>query len=181
MVNITNVNIAGTMERIILIIFSPFQDGWIASLRFSFIVISLIIFFYIIYLLNKNTWLKRLCLEDWTEFFTWKAFGIKTAEKSWRKTKDRLLAGREHEYKMAVIEADNILSDILSKMEYGAGSDIETLNSLPIAIFPNIEGVKWAHGLNESISHDPDFRLSLEEARKAMDIYERFFIDAEIL
>jgi hypothetical protein len=66
-------------------------------------------------------------------------------------------------------------------MEYGSGSDMETLNSLPIAIFPNIEEVKWAHGLNESIAHDPDFRLSIEDARKAMDIYEKFFIDAEIL
>jgi hypothetical protein len=41
--------------------------------------------------------------------------------------------------------------------------------------------VKWAHGLNESIAHDPDYRLSFEEAKKALDIYEKFFIDLEIL
>lgn len=162
-------------------IFRQTQEPWVSSLKFSFIVISLFIFFYIVYLLNKNTWLKRLILEDLAEFFTWKAFGIKTEEKNWRKIKDRLLTGQEHEYKMAVIEADNILSDILHKMEYGSGSDIGTLNSLPTLVFPNVEEVKWAHSLNESIAHDPDFRLSIEDARKAIDAYEKFFIDSEIL
>jgi len=169
------------MERIILFVFAPYQEGWIASLRFSLVVISLIIIGGLIYLLNKNTWLKRLILEDLEEFFTWKAFGIKTEEKAWRKIKDRLLSGQEHEYKLAVVEADNMLSDILHKMEYGSGSDIETLNSLPKTVFLNIEEIIWAHKLNETIAHDPDYRLSTEEARKALDAYEKFFIDAEIL
>lgn len=181
MINIGNINVGDLLERITLIIFSPFQEGWVVSLKFSFIVISLIIFFWILYLMNKNTWFQRIYLEDVTELMTWKAFGIKTVEKSWRKIKDRLLTDQEYEYKMAVIEADNILSDILKKMEYGSGSDMETLSSLPTAIFLNLEEVKWAHGLNESIAHDPDFRLSIEDARKALGAYEKFFIDAEIL
>jgi hypothetical protein len=181
MINIGNINVSDLVNRIMVFIFERSQEGWVSSLKFSFIVISLFIFFYIIYLLIKNTWLKRLVLEDLAEFFTWKAFGLKTEEKVWRKIKDRLLTGQEHEYKMAVIEADNILSGILHKMEYGSGSDIGTLNSLPTLVFPNVEEVKWAHGLNESIAHDPDFRLSIEDARKALDAYEKFFIDSEIL
>jgi hypothetical protein len=181
MINIGNVNIGNLMERIILFIFGPSQQGWVASVRFSFMVIFLIILGALIYILNKNTWLQRLILEDWEEFLTWKAFGIKTEEKLWRKIKDRLLTGQEYEYKMAVIEADNMLSEILKKMEYGSGSDIETLNSLPPMVFPNIEEIKWAHSLNESIAHDPDFRLSTEDTRKALDAYEKFFIDAEVL
>jgi len=169
------------MERIIVFILTPDQPLWVHSLRFGLIVISFILVFYLIFLLNKNTWLKRLILEDWEEFLTWKAFGIKTEEKSWRRIKDRLLTDQEHEYKMAVMEADNMLSDIIHKMEYGAKADVETLNSLPATVFLNIEEVKWAHSLNESIAHDPDFRLSTEDARKALDAYEKFFIDAEIL
>lgn len=181
MFNIADLNPGELIQKILIFILSPFQHGWMDSLRFSFLVVSLILAAYLIYLLSKNTWLKRLFIEDYIELWTWKAYGIRSHEKAWRKIKDRLLTRNEHECKMAIMEADNMLSETLSKMEYGSKADIETLNTLPVSIFPNIEDVKWAHSLNESIAHDPDYRLSMEDAKKALDAYEKFFIDLEIL
>jgi len=55
------------------------------------------------------------------------------------------------------------------------------LKTLPTAIFSNLEEVKLAHTLHENIVHDPDFRLSPDEAKKAIAAYEKFFVDSEIL
>jgi len=168
-------------NTIILYLLNPPMTGWLYNLRFAFIIISLVLFIGLIFLLMKNTWLKRLFIEDWIEFFTWKAFGIKTAEKDWKKIKERLNAGQESEYKLAVIEADNMLEGVLKKMEYGGTTLAEVLKTLPTAIFSNLEEVKLAHTLHENIVHDPDFRLSPDEAKKAIAAYEKFFIDSEIL
>lgn len=180
MVNI-NINTENLPQDIISFILSPPKERWLFDLRFSFIAISFFLFVGLIILLFKNAWLKRLFIEDWREFFTWQAFGIKTAEKEWKKIKERLNTGQEPEYKLAIVEADNILNDVLKKMEYGAGISAEVLNILPPAIFPNLEEIKLAHNLHENIVHDPDFRLSPDDAKKAIAAYEKFFIDSEVL
>jgi hypothetical protein len=66
-------------------------------------------------------------------------------------------------------------------MEYRGKEINEILNKLSPTAVPFLEEIKWAHNIHECIVQDPDFRLSLDDTKKAMDIYEKFFIDAEVL
>lgn len=173
--------VSNLKETIMTYLFSPPMTGWLYNLRFAFIAISSIFFIALVFFLLKNTFLWRLFIEDWLEFFTWQAFGVKTAEKTWRKVKARLSTGQEPEYKLAVIEADKILANILKKMEYKEKTSSEILDKIPATLFPGLEEVKWAHNIHESVVHDPDFRLSLDDAKKALAAYEKFFTDSETL
>jgi len=168
-------------EIILTYLFSPPMTGCFSNLRLAFIIISLIFLVLLVILLFKNTFLWRLFIEDWMEFFTWKAFGISMIERTWEKIKKRLNTGQESEYKLAIIEADKILGDVLKRMEYSGKEVNEILNRLSASVFPYLDEIKWAHNIHECIIHDPDFRLSLDDTKKAMDIYEKFFIDAEVL
>lgn len=159
----------------------PFDEKWLFDLRFAFLIISFILSIAIIYLLFTNTWLERLFIEDWKEFFTWKAFGYKTAESEWRKIRERLNTNSEPEYKLALIEADNMLSDALKKMEYSGENIAGILDKLPSSVFPSVEGLKWAHCIHENIINDPDCRLGLNDAKNAISAYEKFFTDLEVL
>jgi len=162
-------------------LFSPPMTGLLYNLRFAFIIISSVFVIALVFFLLKNNFLWRWFIEDWIEFFSWGAFGIKATDKDWEKVKKRLNTGQEPEYKLAVIEADKILTGILKKMEYKEKTPTEILEKIPATLFPGLEEVKWAHNLHESVIHDPDFRLNLEDAKKALAAYEKFFVDLEVL
>ncbi len=119
-------------------------------------------------------------MHDWAEFLTFRPFGAVKIEKGWLKIKARVDTGLESEYKLAVMEGDIMLDDILKKMGYHGETLGERLNSLTIATLPNIERIKEAHQTRNNIIHDPDYRLSLDETRKVLDVFEQAFRDLEV-
>lgn len=167
------------MENIISFINLPQSVGWIAVLKIVFLFLSLFLFGSIIFFLFKNSWLRHLFFYDMAEFLTYRPFGVKRIEKAWNKIIGRLETGLESEYKLAVIEADSMLDDILKRMGYGGETLGERLKNLTSATLPNIEGLKESHQIRNNIIHDPDYRLSLDEARKIMANYEQAFRDLQ--
>lgn len=165
------------MENIIL--YSQF-DGFFLYLKIIFIALALIILGFIIVLLLKTTWLKRRFLEDWTEFFIYRPFGVKKTFKQWAKISKRLETAREAEYKLALIEADSLLNDNLTKIGYKGESIGEILKQLDSDILPNIDQVWEAHKTRNNVVHDPDYRLTLEEAKKVIAVYEQALRDLEM-
>ncbi len=103
--------------------------------------------------------------------------GIK---KRWQEIEAMLDRHGEMNYKLAVMEGDIMLDDILKKMGYHGETLGERLNSLTIATLPNIERIKEAHQTRNNIIHDPDYRLSLDETRKVLDVFEQAFRDLEV-
>jgi len=85
----------------------------------------------------------------------------------------------ESEYKLAVIEADNMVNETLKRMGYGGESLGERLEKLTAATLSNIEEIKEAHQVRNNIIHDPNYRLSLDDARKVLSIFEKAFKDLE--
>ena len=83
-------------------ILHPPQQGLLLDVRNFFLYASLFFFIFIIFLLFKNTWLKRLIIEDWWEFLHMRSYKTRTIEKEWRRIKDRMESGHESEYKLAL-------------------------------------------------------------------------------
>lgn len=161
---------------------SPSLTSWFLILKIIFILFSLILFGFIIFALSGgSTWFKRLVIWDLQEILTFRPFGVRKLVRQWLKIKARLDTGIESEYKLAIIEVDSILDDILKRMGYGGETLGERLNKLTIASLSNLEEVREAHQIRNNIVHDPDYRLSLDEARKAMSAYERALTDLQAL
>lgn len=170
-----------TFDEIIQFIISPQITGWLLILKIIFITISLIFIGFIIFTQIKTSWLKYLTLRDLQEFLTYRPFGLRRIEKEWQKIKGRLETEMESEWKLAVIEADKIMDDILNRMGFGGASLGERLDKLTAVSLPNIEEVREAHKIRNNIIHDPTYRLTLEEAQRVITIYEKALTDLQAL
>lgn len=169
------------MENIISKITSLEIQSSLFLLKILFIVFSLLFLVFIIFALFKTSWFKRILLWDLLEILTYRPFGVRKIAKQWAKITARLETGIESEAKLAVIEADSMLDDILKRMGYGGETLGERLKNLTSAVIPNIEEVWEAHKIRNNIVHDPDYRLSLDEARKTLSIYEKALTDLQAL
>lgn len=169
------------MENLIQFITSPSFSGWFLILKIIFIIFALLLFAFIIFALIRTTWLKRILLWDLSEILTYRPHGARKIVKQWAKITARLETGMESEAKLAVIEADSMLDDTLKRMGYGGETLGDRLKKLTSATIPNIAEVEEAHKTRNNIVHDPDYRLSLDEARKIIAIYEKALTDLQAL
>ena len=87
----------------------------------------------------------------------------------------------ESEHKLAIIEAEGLLDDIFKKMGFLGEAIGDRLKQITPSQLENIEEIREAHKIRNNIVHDPDYRLSLEEAKKAFEIYEKALINLEAL
>lgn len=97
--------------------------------------------------------------------------------KEWKAVLKKLEAGDESNLKLAVIEADKILDNILKKINYPGENMGERLKHITPAQIANIEAVWQAHKIRNNIVHDPDFRLTRSDAENAVKIYQRALED----
>lgn len=167
------------INDIISFIFNPAFTGWLLFLKILLIILSLILSGFIIFVLIKTSWLKRMLIWDIVEFFSFRPYGIRKVEKDWAKITARLETDLESEWKLATIEADSILNDILMKMGFAGETLGERLDRLTIATLPNLQQIREAHKIRNNIVHDPDYRVSLDEAKMAVGIYEQALRDLQ--
>ncbi|MFA4999028.1 MAG: hypothetical protein WC514_03385 [Candidatus Paceibacterota bacterium] len=162
-------------------IINPHFTGWLLVFK----IFCFLLFFgflgFIIFALIRTTWFRRVFLWDMQEFMTYRAYGTRRMEKQWAKVKARLQAGTESEYKLAIIEADSMMDDILKRMGYGGSSLGERLEKLTSATLHNISDVGEAHKIRNNIVHDPDYRLSLDEVKDVIAIFEKALVNLQAL
>ncbi len=163
------------LKDIISFIFYPEFSGWFLIVKIVFMAISAFFLIFIILALIKTSWLKYLFLYDLFEFITYRPFGLKKMEKSWKKVVAKLDTGLESEYKLAIIEADNILNDTLKAMGFSGESLGQRLEKITPATITNIEEVKQAHQVRNDIIHDPNYKLSSDQAKKILLVFEKTF------
>ena len=158
----------------------PFYQ-WLAIMRIIFIAVFLFFLFWIIYFISKTSWFRLIILEDAVEIFTYRPFGSRKIIKQWNKIKRRLEIGLESENKLAIIEADSMLNDVLEKMGFVGETLEERLKRLTLDSLSNIEEIWEVHKIRNNIVHDPDYKLSLDESRKTISIYEKALINLQAL
>ena len=157
-----------------------FQNSLI-FFKIIFLLISLFFLIVIFFFLSKTQYLKLMYFQNWKEFLTYRAYGARRMIKVWEKIIKRLEGAQESEYKLAVIEADETLNDVLEKIGFTGQTIEERLGKLTPEVLPNIDQLKEAHQVRDNILHDPDFRLGLEKAKKTLDVYEKSLRDLEVI
>lgn len=167
------------INNIISFIFNPTFTGWLLFLKILFIILSLILSGFIILALIKSSWLKRMFILDIVEFFSFRPYGMRKVEKDWAKITARLETGLESEWKLAIIEVDSISNDILMRMGFAGETLGERLDRLTTVTLPNLQQIRQAHKIRNNIVHDPDYRVSLDEAKRVVAIYEQALKDLQ--
>jgi len=160
------------IEDMISFLVSPNFTGPLLIVKVGFLAAGIILLTGIIFVLLRTEWLKRLFVQDWIEFTTYKMLGARKLAKTWGRITDRLKTANEAEYKLAIIEADNVLENILKRLGYSGETFVDKLKTIGAALLPNLDEVIRAHQVRDKIVYDPDYLLTLDEAREILGIYE---------
>ncbi|MFH1643146.1 MAG: hypothetical protein ABH967_00695 [Patescibacteria group bacterium] len=138
-----------------------------------FFGISTIIFFF------KTSWFEEVFLRDFIEIWTYSPHWKRGAKSKWNKIIKRLKKGKEAELKLAVIDADQMLADVLNKIGYPGETLSESLAKIDVETLTNLEEVKEAHKIASNVMHDPDYDLDINSAEKVLRAYKNALISLE--
>lgn len=94
----------------------------------------------------------------------------------WKKVLDYLFSANENDWKLAIIEADSMLFDLLGQMGFKSDNLGDRLKEANQANFKNINLAWEVHNIRNKIAHEgSSFELSLHEAKRVIALYEQIF------
>jgi hypothetical protein len=110
---------------------------------------------------------------------------IKTSKKSdvmkWQKIANRLLTDDEKQYRAAILEADQFVYEILEIQGYSGGNFAERISQIPPGSFSSLETIRVVHDLSRKIVLDEKLRITKEQAQNALNVYEKFLKETDVL
>lgn len=126
----------------------------------------------IIYILAKSRIL-GLTMEKYMDILGAAKLPKRRIVKGWKQVSRRLKKMDEAQYKLAIIEADKMLDEILKISGYIGETMADRLKQLTPAQLSNLEEIWQVHKIRNQIVHEPDFKLNQAEAAYAISIYEK--------
>lgn len=94
----------------------------------------------------------------------------------WKKVLDYLFSVNENDWKLAIIEADSMLFDLLTQIGFKGESIGDKLKEANLASFKGINSAWEVHNVRNKIAHEgSSFELSLHEAKRIVALYEEIF------
>ena len=141
--------------------------------KIVFIGFSVLFIAFMGYFLTASSYLRYHVFFDIASFLNlMPAKGQKIA-REWRKIEKRFEAGGEYNYKLAVIEADDLLRDILAEKGYKGKSFDESISKASKFQLPNMEEIMDAHKKRNLMVHDPNYKPEKENVSRLLKVYER--------
>jgi hypothetical protein len=105
----------------------------------------------------------------------------KKLREKWNRIVSRLDSGNESEYKVAVIEADNLIDEILGEMGYKGENLSEKLEGISEGEIETKIDIIQGHEVRNRIIHDEGFVLDKNKARETLDNFANFLRYFEVL
>ncbi len=177
--------IIGNMDVVvndfIQFLLNPGSSSWFLTIKFIFLSVNLFFIIFIIYALINTKWIKRLIIWDMIEYLTYRSHAVSRIDKDWSRIEAMFARGTESDAKLALIEADTVLNDVLQAQGYSGDSLTDKLQKMSADILDNLADVKKVHETVSNIIHDPTYHLSVSEAKKIIDVYEKTLIDLQAL
>jgi len=152
----------------------PEMTGWLLGAKIFFILFNLGVIAFIIYVWASTIYLRRLFIWDLVEFFTFRAFNVKLIDKEWRRIKKRLITQKSVEMKLAVIEADVLMNDVLSRQGYSGKNLYRQAGWSPRRMtFSDLPMLKEADRLYRQLVENPAVPLDYQTAKTAILSFEQ--------
>lgn len=99
---------------------------------------------------------------------------------AWNRIQQRLASEDSNNWKIAILEAERILNEIL-KMSGYLGKLSDQLKILTEEQLKNIEDVGRAYAIGVKIKNDPSFVLTQDEAKEVIGVYEQSFRELNLI
>ena len=163
--------------------FLPFEywEGVLTVIKVLAAVFSIICLGVIIYFLRNSSYFMFHYGYDMRDFLKTGGAASKKVAKQWNTISRRLNSPNDSDWKIAIIEADKFIDEVVRNLG-GEGKTLgERLNSLPLGTIVHINEVWEAHKIRNNIVHDPDYRLSQSRAKETIAMYEVVLKEFEVL
>lgn len=162
-------------------------NGFLDSSFFS--VIKFLIGIYVIVLFADIVllFMERGIRADWRMTFaganvpldiTASGHGI---QRRWQKIESRLKSDNPAEYKIAIIEADKEVDQLLEKVTYKGANMTERLEQANESQIANLEALKKAHQFRNRVIKEKDLLASREEAEEIISVYRDYLENVQAL
>jgi hypothetical protein len=100
----------------------------------------------------------------------------------WRKVLAHIESGNESDWKLAIIEADIMLEDILDKLHLPGETVGEKMKAVEKSDFATIDNAWEAHKIRNQIAHEGgEYTLTQHEARRVIALYQSVFEEFQVL
>ncbi len=93
----------------------------------------------------------------------------------WNKIIQDLLSANMSDWKLAVIEADSLLENLMDQLNFKGENLGERLKNANPEKFRNLSSAWEVHTIRNKIAHQLDFDLSPREAKRIINLYEIIF------
>jgi len=139
----------------------------------AFILSALLLWLIIFYMIKLNILNEKIeALE--VKYFGLRDFGKHYSVKAWATIKKRLKTKDPAQIKMALIEADKILDEILKAGAYPGENIEERLSHLTPEKITNCSELLEAHKI-AARAKEEDFKITFEEAVNVLKVYQQSF------
>lgn len=144
------------------------------------LIISAILGYGIVYCIIKSDFLV-IQSEKWIDILGLKTLTRRRSMRGWRQIIKRLKEKDQNQWKLAVMEADKILDELIKFTGVKAETTEDRLQKINPAQLSNIEEIKTAHRLSQEIRRNPDFQITHEEAQNIIKIYAQAFKEFNLI
>jgi len=151
--------------------FAPF----FSLLHSLFAILAIIFITIIIYCLVRLYEIKK---EDEEKMEAIIAFPPEATLKNerWQIVQDHVNSANPAEWRLAILEADNMLEEMVRRMGYRGENLGERLKAVEPSDFESIQSAWEAHKIRNRIAHEgSEFFLPQREARRIIGLYEQVF------
>lgn len=157
----------------------PADEGFYLFLKIFCILFNLSVIAFILYVWIGWPYLRKMFVWDLQEFFMYHVSSIRRINKDWNKIIRRVKTNLGAEYKLAVIEADLLLNEVLMRLGYDGKTLLERVEKVPRTLLPDPESVRYADGVYQNIVKDPKIKLDYQETKKVIMIFHKTLSDLD--
>ncbi len=160
--------------------FTPFFEKNLIWLELGSLVLSALFLWGIIYIISKTHYLE-IKKEQFLDILGKDHLSRRRSLRGWNQIQKRLLSPDQNDWKLAILEADHILNEILKMSGYLGASLEDKLDLITEAQLSNVDEIMNAHKIRDKISSDPSFPITNEEAREIIAVYKKSFIELNLI
>ncbi len=100
----------------------------------------------------------------------------KQKNERWERVETYMTSLNSSDWKIAILEADNILDQVVERMGYEGSTLGERMKNIEASDFPYLEEAWTAHKTRNAIAHKgTDYGITRSEAEQTINIYHRVF------
>ncbi|MCI5108491.1 MAG: hypothetical protein MRY49_01430 [Candidatus Pacebacteria bacterium] len=167
-----------------------FSEQYLPLIRIISVSLSLALIVFIIYIsieIDKVLAKIKETIEDDKTKYTIPKFGTEEksqeAEKSqlenvrWQKVVKLINSSEQSDWKLAILESDIMLGELLDALGYKGESMGEQLKKIEKSDFTTLDSAWEAHKIRNSIAHEGEFLITQREAARVIRLYEEVFLE----